>query len=268
MAKRADRLLAQIEQDVLDESKPLASALRKCVILGGHAGSADLREWATRELQGYRSEDDKLPDYRYIAAPLLVDGISGHWKITGEEISVLDLPEIARDVVKDDMEMRLGIGEIEAMIRQAEAKDGFVRLGMPGGAELARMMTHELGNPYRGVSRIYRSVAAASLRGVVDAVRTALAELVGELRAGMPEDAQVPSTELADQALQVAVHGSKNRISVSAAQASGESTAAVAPQEPEKRGFWTTSRRTGALIVGLATVAGAVAAILALHPKF
>jgi hypothetical protein len=147
MAKRADRLLAQIEQDVLDESKPLASALRKCVILGGNAASADLREWATRELHGYLSDDDKLPDYRYIAAPLLIDGTSGHYEITGEEISVLDLPEIARDVVKDDMAVPQGVGEIEAMIRQAEAEDGFLRLGMPGGAELARLMTHELGTP-------------------------------------------------------------------------------------------------------------------------
>ncbi len=37
MAKRDDNLLAQIERDVLDESKPLTTALRKCVILGGHA---------------------------------------------------------------------------------------------------------------------------------------------------------------------------------------------------------------------------------------
>jgi hypothetical protein len=37
--------------------------------------------------------------------------------------------------------------------------------------------------------------------------------------------------------------------------------------EPEQPGFWTTPRRIGAAIVGLAAIVTAVAAILALHPK-
>jgi len=42
MARRAEALLAQIERDVLDESKPLKSALHKCALLGGRAGSVEL----------------------------------------------------------------------------------------------------------------------------------------------------------------------------------------------------------------------------------
>jgi hypothetical protein len=84
----------------------------------------------------------------------------------------------------------------------------------------------------------------------------------------MAEGEEIPSPELTDQAVRVAVHGSKNRITLSTAQAREGGTATVAPQEPDKRGFWTTSRRIGALVVGLATIAGAVAAILALHPEF
>lgn len=38
MNRRERTLLAQIEQDVLDDTRPLAGALRKCVVLGGHAG--------------------------------------------------------------------------------------------------------------------------------------------------------------------------------------------------------------------------------------
>jgi hypothetical protein len=53
MARRAEALLAQIERDVLDESKPLKSALHQCVLLGGRTGLVDLRDWATRELRGY-----------------------------------------------------------------------------------------------------------------------------------------------------------------------------------------------------------------------
>jgi hypothetical protein len=38
--------------------------------------------------------------------------------------------------------------------------------------------------------------------------------------------------------------------------------------EAEQHGFWTTSRRIGALIVGLATIIGAIAAVWALHPHW
>jgi hypothetical protein len=40
---------------------------------------------------------------------------------------------------------------------------------------------------------------------------------------------------------------------------------AASGKEPQKPRFWTW-RRAGAIIVGLATIAGAIGAILALHP--
>jgi hypothetical protein len=165
--------------------------------------------------------------------------------------------------------MTQGVGEIEALIRQAEADDGFATLGVPGGADLARFMTHELGDRYRTVGRVYWRVSAAGLRGAIDAIRTALAELVGELRAGLPEGEHVPSPELADQAIQVAIYGSRNRVTVTSATASdGAAASAAEPTEvPSSARFWTASRRLGAAVVGFFTVAGAIAAILALHPK-
>ena len=44
MAKRSLDLLDEIEQASLNESTPITKALPKCVSLGGHAGSAELRE--------------------------------------------------------------------------------------------------------------------------------------------------------------------------------------------------------------------------------
>lgn len=42
VAKWNSDLLAEIERDVLDESKSVAAALRKCLALGGLAKSAEL----------------------------------------------------------------------------------------------------------------------------------------------------------------------------------------------------------------------------------
>jgi hypothetical protein len=44
MADKDQGLLREIERDLLD-GKPLADLLRKCVVLGGRAGSPKLREW-------------------------------------------------------------------------------------------------------------------------------------------------------------------------------------------------------------------------------
>ena len=44
MADKDQGLLREIERDLLD-GKPLADLLRKCVVLGGRAGSPELREW-------------------------------------------------------------------------------------------------------------------------------------------------------------------------------------------------------------------------------
>jgi AbiTii len=261
-ARRDSDLLAQIERDVLDESKPVATALRKCLALGGHAKSAELREWASRELHGYPDEAP-LPEYRKIRTPLLMDAFAQGGIFRGKQVSVIDLPKEARDVVGDELPLTFGTGKIEALIRQAENDGGSIKLGPPAAAELALMMTHEVGR-YR-VERVYWSAGTGVLCGVIDAIRTTLTELVAEIRVGTAAENGTPSPETVGQAVQFAVYGKGNRITVATAGAGGTATATSAGEEPEETRFWTW-RRTGAAIVGLATIAGGVAAILALHP--
>jgi len=144
VARRNSDLLAEIERDVLDESKSVAAALRKCLALGGQAESAELRDWASRELHGYPDEVP-LPNYRKIQTPLLMDAFTGGGIFRGKEVSVIDLPHEARDVVGDELPMTFGAGKIEGLIRQAEARDKSIVLAPPAAAELALMMTHEIG---------------------------------------------------------------------------------------------------------------------------
>jgi len=63
----------------------------------------------------------------------------------------------------------------------------------------------------------------------------------------------------------VVVTGKRSQVQVTTAQAGGSDTTATAtgPQpQRENSPFWTRSRRIGAFIVGLATVAAAVVAII------
>ncbi|WP_181764074.1 hypothetical protein [Streptomyces albidus (ex Kaewkla and Franco 2022)] len=264
MSSSNGSLLTEIQRDVLDESKSLASALRKCVVLGGEANSAPLRTWATRELRGYEPSDE-LPEFRVVAGALHIDGIAGYNQITGQMISPRSLPEGIRDHVSETYELRAGVGEIEAMIQQAEGSH--VHLGLPMGAEIAAHMNRSLGNGVQQITRVYRAVAVVSLRAVLDHVRTRLVELVGELRAIMPDARAEPTEEQVGQALSVAVHGSPNaQVNLVTSQASGHGQSSTkqsqGPETPTEPGFWTTNRKIGAFVVGLATIVGTVVAVM------
>lgn len=102
MARHHNSLIAQIESDALDDNVPVASALRKCSVLGGKSGSEKLRDWATRELQGYPGVED-LPSYRAINAPLLVDGIRGNYKVTRQPFPPMSLPDFAREHITEEV---------------------------------------------------------------------------------------------------------------------------------------------------------------------
>lgn len=259
MARREHTLVEQIEHDALEPTVSIATALRKCIVLGGKSGSEELRDWATRELQGYHGHDE-LPDYRVIAAPLMVDGVAGNYQVTGQQFPPSGLPEFARDRITESVELRDGVGSLEALADQPQ-----IRLMPPMASELARYMNAESDNPYQHITAIYWSVSPSALRGVLDQVRTALTQLVAELRANMSKDEDVPSAEAANQAVSVVVTGKRSRVHVTSALASGAHTSAKADvdsEPPREPGFWTRSRRIGAFIVGLASVAAAVVALV------
>ena len=81
--------------------------LRKVIALGGQAGSAELRDWATRELRGYGA-DDEIPEYRKVGAPLQIDGSNIRFAIRGQTISSWHMPEIARDTITTDVTLPMG----------------------------------------------------------------------------------------------------------------------------------------------------------------
>lgn len=262
MAKSDRGLLDEIESAVLTD-EPLATILRKCVVLGGRAGSASLRDWATRELRGYPKGTD-LPEYRQIGAAIFLDGIAGNTQIRGQRIGVHNLPDFAQESIKESVSLAAGVGELEALVERAE--DNSVKLSLPGAAELAVFMNREAGDPYQTVMALYWKVHTASIVGVLDHVRTTLAELIGEMRAGTPEGESVPTGEVADQAVQVAVHGDSNRVTVVhrsndvQIKTSGRSSTIKGQGSAPERPWWRNLKLLGAAIVGLATIAATVIA--------
>jgi hypothetical protein len=264
VARREDTLIAQIEEEALSDDASLAGALRKCVILGGKSGSEPLRDWATRELQGYYGEDD-LPAYREVPAQIQIDGATMNGLVTGQPIARSALPDFVQEKVQERVELRDGAGAIEALVQRAEGSGEAVKFSLPMSGDIARLMSVDMDG--QQILSIYWAVAPAAVRGVLDQIRTALTLLVAELRANMPADKQVPSPAAANQAVQLVVTGKRHNISVNTAQAEGvasSATVTVPEQEEADSPFWTRTRRLAVFVVGAATIVGAVAAVIAI----
>jgi hypothetical protein len=256
--RESRRLIDEIRAGALDSQISLADTMRKLVALGGETGSTELREWASRELRGYGGTGIPVPDYRKVFASLQVDAVNGYYVITGQAISPSQLPEGVRDVVTEEFTFGQGIGEIEQLANQARGEGGFVRLGIPGGQDIVRLMNYEYQVPHQEVTRIYWVASEASIRGVIDQIRTRLVELVAEMISGMPGNADVPPRSIADQAVNVVVHGRGSRVHVTSAQADSAHEMHAASVTDDGHSRWA---KIGGFIVGLAAVVGAFVGI-------
>ena len=264
MRRRSSKLIDEIEEDALNADVPISTPLRKLVALGGQAGSAELREWASRELRGYVGTDVPLPDYRQPGATLRIDGATFGAMITGQLISPSTLPDPVNKHIDEIVPLNGGVAEIEAMIDAARRdKRGEVKLTLPMGQDVVRLMNYEIqqrGDTDR-VTAVYWSVSHVTLEGVLDQIRTRLVELVAEMRAAMPDEAAVPTSDAADNAVSVVIHGGKPRVSVTSAQASGDGSHSITVSDGgERASLW---KKIGAAIVGVAGVTGTLVAVAA-----
>jgi hypothetical protein len=195
----------------------------------------------------------------------MVDGVAGRAQVTHQQIPPSSLPDFVQEHISETLELRDGVGALEALAQQEQ-----IKLSPPMAADLTRIMNSG-GDPYQHIISLYWSVAPSALRGVLDHIRTALTQLVAELHANMIAPDEIPSADIADHAVQVVVTGDRPQVMVTTAQSQGDGAVATAnadnkpSQASSESGFWTGWRRIGGFIVGLATIAGAVAAFLQLH---
>jgi hypothetical protein len=261
MSRRCDGLLAAIEAGVLDDSTSLATLLQKCIVLGGHAGSERLRDWARKELNGYAGEE--LPGYRRLPAPLYVKvtNQAGYNPIT-QRFYGRELPESIQNTVKwEEVPLDCSVGELEAMIRRG---DNTVQLSPSWSGMLVETLNELNTSPNSRASVAYWEVQLVSIQGVLVRVRTALAELVAELISMTPEGQAVPDKQAADQAVQLIITGDRNKITYIPQQASSGGANTLAIESPagdsEPEHWWQRWRKRG-LIISFSTFVAAVVTV-------
>lgn len=220
--------LTEIEDELLDDV-PLANILRKCIVMSGHVDSSRLREWAELELGGYygRDEDDEGPEppgYRTRGASLRVDAFVGNGQITGQSIAPWEMPEFAREHIDETFTFRHGIGELEALLNRDEDS---VKFAIPGFHLIARRMDEHSGNPFQRITAMYWQVSTSTIAAILDETRTALTQVVAELRRTVGPSDTLPSAAATDRAVSVAVYGEGASATVTVTEAPGT---AAAPQ--------------------------------------
>jgi hypothetical protein len=242
---RKGSLLDQIEDEALDGD--VARALRLSLKLGGQAGSTDLREWASSELNGYSGTD--LPPYRRITAPLMIDGANLAY-MGSQQISMYHLPEGIRERFPKEIELSHSLPELIALTKGSK---GSLRFAPPMSGELLLWMNSqaEYGT---GIQSIYWQVHSSAIEGVVEVVRTRLIGLIAEIRAGLEPNEEIPSSELTEQAVNVVIRGRGNRVSV----AQGAEQSDVVVDESRSGEQTSRGRKTFLTVVGLAGIAAAI----------
>lgn len=248
-------LLHQIESGALNNKTDLADLLRKCIALGGQAGSTELRDWARRELDGYRGVGDELPTYRRITAPLLVDGIRDNWQFTRKQISTLELPDFATNAFTGGMAITFGVGELQRIASRSEPVD----LQPAGMDDLAYFMNHSP-EYAASIQRVYFSVAPVAVHGILDTIRTNLVSLVAEMRSAGVDSSGIPSTAVADQAYYVVVKG-RARASIAIGEGAAATVNVSELTPPGQSGLPNWVRGPWAATIGAATILSGIAGV-------
>jgi len=173
-------------------------------MLAGHTQARELREWATAELKGY-PRFDLVPEYRVINASILWDIFTPFRGVETSELNIQELPDFARDTLAKGLPLNQSVDELEPLVAQCEAARELLRFSVAGGDVVMDFYNRHSTRGQR-VMAMYWAVHPAVVRGVLGQVRTALAELVAELRSNVGVSGGLPTKEQTDTAFELAAN--------------------------------------------------------------
>lgn len=237
----------QLEQGVLDDTVPLVGLLRLALVIGGHAASQPLKQWALNELEGYGGKPaSSVPDYRRPRAPIQADSHSLTWQRHGETISALHLPEITRGKINEEVTITFGVGQLQNLIDRTPPGQA-VHLSLPGAAELRTLMS--VMDSYRSraviIDDLYWAVSPSALHDILDQVRTRLTQFVAELRSTMPTGSGTPTPEQVHRAVQNIniTTGDNSPVTLTAPLAHADHGATASASIGGRQRWWQRRRR-------------------------
>lgn len=177
-------LLAEIQNDAVNDTTPVATLLRKVMVLASNLDSGVLEDWVKLEMNGY-PVDVEVPEYRRIKMNFKVSGANIAYKITG-------MPIATRLVAS-----ATGVEDIHIFrCRQAIATI------VPVDVNTANPMTVSMNNYSHmlygkvieesyDIHNFWGEFSASQVHGIIDAVRNRVLEFVLALKKKYPDAGEV-----------------------------------------------------------------------------
>jgi AbiTii len=216
-------LLQQMQEDATNHEAPVATLLRRSLVLAKRLDYLPVGEWAQRELEGYPNEAE-LPSYRAYRRCQVVgefNGIGGA-RMTNQPLQSHVVDEAHRKTLFG-LEFRDGIPTYEAMANPGEG----ATLSFPWSMDV---VAHYQSSFIRGwgLAHARRLVGAGDLQQLIGAVRTRLLNFTLEIEAANPDageasggEAPVPFNAV-DAAFGVYVMGDNNVVNAAGRDARQE----------------------------------------------
>ena len=175
-AMNSAELLDRIEEAAINGD--VVEALLLCQKLGGDANSAELREWAERELEGY-PQGEPPPEYRRVPGQFLASGAAPMTRLSAVPIPLEALPEPERSVYDKGIPVVNSISEIAERATQSRV---VVR---PSNVVRILNAVNASNEALTMFDDIYIRTTGPAFGTVVTVVRSRIVKLVAQLRVSL-----------------------------------------------------------------------------------
>jgi hypothetical protein len=180
-------LLTDARNLALDSGKPISAALQRLLALGSAPELAEIREWASRELKGYRDDGAAVPNYRRISVDLRGAFYNGAREVPDRPFEIFGSGEHSEETVLEisnrltTLYLVQPVDEIDEMLTEAR-RTGRIERVVPS-AMLGYL--RPVGYPF--YCRSAQQVAQpAALAGVLGIIRTITVEFTSGALEALP----------------------------------------------------------------------------------
>lgn len=175
-------LIAEIESACTDSKVPIVDLLRKCKIIASRLQHQELSDWINSELNGYK-EGSAIPEYRLLHLNNPIGHFNGPFGsgLKNAPIPLGNVPDEIRETITP-LKMMQPIAEIEELSSKQKT------LQSQWSGDIIAYFQHHV-PIYQGMvlSAAHWNISSASLKGIIDTVRTRLLDYVLTIQSQYPE---------------------------------------------------------------------------------
>ncbi|UFW64426.1 hypothetical protein RlegWSM1455_23550 [Rhizobium laguerreae] len=177
-------LLAEIQNDAISDKVPVATLLRKVLVLASNLDSDVLEEWVRFEMNGYPRQAE-VPQYRRIKMNFKVTGGNMAYQVTNAPLASAAVMVATGDNDISILKYRQAIGSIDVdEIKKAES----LSVDM---MNYAHFLPGKVTERSYSIHAFWGEIPASEILGIVEAVRNRVLDFVLSLKKRYPNAGEI-----------------------------------------------------------------------------